>query len=812
MLILVVMIAIGPLFPARKGDAYMQFDSKTIGEQRLFDKGKDKVAKDSSKAKFFIVWGIKGGGFHGQLSIENGEFTAVEPWQWEPADVLNADDKRHISWIGNVYSGTDGLQFMATGSMRTTFRLRFTVPYKVDATLTWQDVSQGEGKIIPLGREHDFVAYGSGDIRRGPRKCRSVSLPSVFEPPAVPQENVTDLPDDWFEHKSSVSIFLSKKVAGEIIARRVSKNSGRLYLKIYCKEGPLTGRADINYAGIRLASVELDGSLWLSLTPRIDTLDVNVDQSDAKTSLNIPTTLVEVRGSKLFVNGEPFLVKGTLPRDLNDEDAAYLKSLGANTLRLEPGKQFQYLHRHGFMAIASCHSGPGKLCEKAGAEEEFREGIAEYLKRSLPMARQAAGNLHTLLIQLGNEQVTGQDPWLYRFRPPHSFERLDYLLTELYNAVKPLDPMLPLGYSNCAFGYIAPDFLNVYLHNTYLDNDRNWPPLEEFMALQGCDRRPYIHTEFGANVYMPQVHLHGPNSPVLEKIHAWNYPNRWNTYLAAGTIGGTNYCLYDYDYSKVNPNSWDRGFTNFGIMTFDRKPKLACWELWHLWRDFEVSPDKKGALRIGYKREYPARNCRLTIRTQTGRKTIDLGDFPPDSVRSFSTPIETDSFRWQIDYTTHGGLPMMATGAYPESMEAEDFLERLKSRDTYPFLRELLDAEVITTDGQPAPPTLKEMEREDGIVPIAFRKPNGVVYLTVFTRKQPEKGIYEEGVDLDLAFNGVITAVDELTGQPKDAPVEVERVTNGLRLKNVRAPYLPAQYTNRSKTPITLPVFRITPK
>ena len=35
-----------------------------------------------------------------------------------------------------------------------------------------------------------------------------------------------------------------------------------------------------------------------------------------------------------------------------------------------------------------------------------------------------------------------------------------------------------------------------------------------------------------------------------------------------------------------------RQFTNFGIMTFDRKPKLACWELWHLWRDFEVKPSE----------------------------------------------------------------------------------------------------------------------------------------------------------------------------------------------------------------------------
>ena len=69
------------------------------------------------------------------------------------------------------------------------------------------------------------------------------------------------------------------------------------------------------------------------------------------------------------------------------------------------------------------------------------------------------------------------------------------------------------------------------------------------MTLQGCDRRPYIHTEFGANTYMPQLHLGGPNSPVLEKPHAWNYPHRWASYQSAGAQGAANYCLYDYDGS-----------------------------------------------------------------------------------------------------------------------------------------------------------------------------------------------------------------------------------------------------------------------
>ena len=557
------------------------------------------------------------------------------------------------------------------------------------------------------------------------------------------------------------------------------------------------------------------GGLWGGAR-RVDTVVLRVTCPGAgplDTVLVAPTTLVEVRGARLFLNGEPFLIKGTLPRDLVDADAAFLKALGANTLR---GRQcVAYAERYGFMCIAAVHGGPGRFCERSFAptEEEFQGKLDLYLDRVRPNLAPAVASPNTLVLQVGNEQIMGADPWGLRTGAVRPAERLDELLTRVYNLVKPLAPMLPVGYSNCAFGYIAPGFLEVYLHNTYLDHDRGWPPITEFMALQGCDRRPYIHTEFGANVYMPQAHLRAPNSPVLEKIHAWNYPHRWRTYLDAGTIGGTNYCLYDYDYSEVDPNAWDKGYTNFGIMTFDRKPKLACWELWHLWRDFAVAPaaEGNGAVLIRYGRDYQARGCRLTLRTGTEQRTHRLEDFAPNSQRVVDVGLAADRFRWQMDYTTHGGLPMMAVGAHPRTVEEGDFLRRLSTRDTYGFLRELFDAEVITMNGVSAPPTLKEMEREDGVVPVAFRKPNGVVYLTLFTRRKPPAGAYARDVSVETAFEGPVERVDELTGRPTDDPVRSERRPGGVRLVGLDVPYLPASYTHRSSQPVSLPVFRVRP-
>ncbi len=138
-------------------------------------------------------------------------------------------------------------------------------------------------------------------------------------------------------------------------------------------------------------------------------------------------------------------------------------------------------------------------------------------------------------------------------------------------------------------------------------------------------------------------------------------------------------------------------------------------------------------------------------------------------------------------------------------------MERLKARDTYGFLNELFDARVVAADGRSDVTTLAEMEREDGVVPVAFRKPNGLVYLTVFHRRRPKQGWYHDGVTVDVSFRGAVTRVDQLTGEPVDLPVSVEETPAGLRLKDLRVPFLPKGYTARAPEKVELPVYRITP-
>jgi hypothetical protein len=190
---------------------------------------------------------------------------------------------------------------------------------------------------------------------------------------------------------------------------------------------------------------------------------------------------------------------------------------------------------------------------------------------------------------------------------------------------------------------------------------------------------------------------------------------------------------------------------------------------------------------------------------------ISLDDFAPGTKRTIDLSAP-GGFRWKLDFTTHSGLLNQAAGAWPADLEQSDFLQRLKTRETYPFLNELFDTQVLKADGNPAPPTLAEMSNADGIIPVALRKPSGVTYLLLITReKADENGPLREGVTIDLAFAGKVEKVDDMTGQALPDAVDTTRIAGGVRLHNIQAARIPGAIGQRCKTPFKLPIYRITP-
>jgi hypothetical protein len=629
------------------------------------------------------------------------------------------------------------------------------------------------------------------------------------------------LSDERERDQAPVVVQLTQAPAGELSVRRVSRGDGRLYLEVRSAAGPLSGAATVTRGDQQLGRAQLDGSLWLSLKPAMGRISIPVFAAGAKEPvlLTAPATLVEVRGRRIFLNGEPFLLKGATGQVSSQRDADYVHCLGLNTLRglgALPGAE-----QYGFMTIASLNFGgaaPTKMFQAPDAQ--FSQGVPKCLAWLREYSAAPIASPATLILQLGNER-TGAGPGLPGTVPlSRARQHVCQLLAEARNAVKSTAPMLPVGYANQDLGFLAPDCMDVYMHNSFLHKDRYNYSWEEFMRWQGCvppegkagEGRPFVNSEFGANRYLCQAYHGGPNNPFLEKIHAWNLPCRWAEFMDHGTVGGAIYCLRDLDSPR------DQGCSCFGILTHDGQPKLACWEVSHMWRDFEVEVAEKSLI-LTSKRDYWARHCRLTLRPLGGEAvTRELEDFAPRSQRTlaFGTLARgglEKGVRWSMDFTTHSGLVNKATGAWPKELEEGDFLESLKARDTYPFLRELFDTEVLMGSGKPAPRTLVEMTNGDGLIPVALRKRNGVTYLLVIARENPNKnGSLREGVNIDVAFQGKVVKVDDMTGQPLPGEkVDAEPIAGGVRLKNIKAGRIPGPIGERAAAPFMLPVYRISP-
>ena len=178
-------------------------------------------------------------------------------------------------------------------------------------------------------------------------------------PVALPvPENPVEIGDDWDDADRGVSVRLSEKPAGALSVRRMSHDDGRLYLEIRSASGKLSGNAEVMQGSKSLNSGPVKGSIWLSLKPKIGKIAIAVFVGDAKEPITLtsPTTLVEVRGRRIYLNGEPFLLKGATGSVSTQADADYVHSLGLNTFR--GLNSVASCERFGFMSIASLNMPP----------------------------------------------------------------------------------------------------------------------------------------------------------------------------------------------------------------------------------------------------------------------------------------------------------------------------------------------------------------------------------------------------------------------------------------------------------------------
>jgi len=322
------------------------------------------------------------------------------------------------------------------------------------------------------------------DILSGAKLPAPIPLP-------VPQTPIA-LPADWSGHGNAgvppaLSIRFSNPPPGDLFIRRISNNDGLLYLEIYCLNKKLTGDAEIQFAGKPLARANLDtaptGSLWFSLKPKIGKITVIISRDGKTSHFAPPTTLVEIRDRQIFLNGEPFLMKGVTGGPEDAQVADYIRTIGINTLR---GSQAaRDAGEYAFMSIASANPLNRLMAHLNASADVFEREAQDYLASVPERTAEARENPNVLILQLGNEVSDGDGtpPGKQSLNTPRV--RLMRMLVATRNIAKQFCPMLPTGYANHDKCLLIPDALDVYMHNTFLEKDRAKFPLKTFLELQG---------------------------------------------------------------------------------------------------------------------------------------------------------------------------------------------------------------------------------------------------------------------------------------------------------------------------------------
>ena len=289
------------------------------------------LKSSADQTELYILWGLYGK-WDGQLEISHGKLNRVLTYSFEEeySDRLLQADETRASWLSGVAGQFDGLHLFAETGPATHIRIR--TPYG-ERELAISDFPADKDAEISFHPGKQFLIIGRGDPAAGPKNALpAFPLPLIYQSPK-PVESVR-LPDRWWRNPQPLRIDLSEMTSASPTVRRVSNNDGRLYLEIAVGTG-FKGTAAFKYGPGELGMRRGPGPFWLAMEPRVARLAIEVttpktEGKPAVCRISAPTTLVETRKTRLYVNGEPFLVKGTLPRDLNDADAAYLKSLGAN--------------------------------------------------------------------------------------------------------------------------------------------------------------------------------------------------------------------------------------------------------------------------------------------------------------------------------------------------------------------------------------------------------------------------------------------------------------------------------------------------
>jgi len=436
-----------------------------------------------------------------------------------------------------------------------------------------------------------------------------------------------------------------------LMARLKVESKSREPLRVGYRIQDDAGAAELQWHDVPDGNVELPIEADIEMGFATKSLIVNLQGRDAcHVERRFSTALIEIRNGRLFLNGEPFLLKGVIPSFRTaqidvplEAGLRQIKDLGANTIRLyhQPTDEIRRLARElSLMLVVQPNDSTWMNIDMAETGSDKRLAA-----RYQELVDATEGEPQILIDNLGNELelTTNRDA------------ASSNIAKAVRRARRSEEYRFPLSYSTYGIFYDYPlDLVGINMLDT---GNVYW---RDGLRLLRDKQRAFYASEFGGFVAFYES--------VDPLIRARRIRNYWDRLTSAGSSGAIFFQSHDNWAQPVmqgfnDPFRPEQPDDLRGVWDHNNKPKFVHQVLKRLYADVDLAwatptvvQDADGSRRtaqIRNRRAYDLRDLTVTY----GGETVFEGHLAPGTGASFEILCSHESHaEFMVTHTTHRGL------------------------------------------------------------------------------------------------------------------------------------------------------------
>ena len=405
---------------------------------------------------------------------------------------------------------------------------------------------------------------------------------------------------------------------------------------------------------------------------KMKTLDSSGTALVCDLPVSIPTSKLETKNGKLWLNGEPFLIKGVVPTFASPQvnidltvGMRQIKALGANAVR--------FYHR-ATPALVDAATRAGLLLIEQPDESTWDNAhidqaadLKNLVRRYTRLLEERQSNPYSLLIHFGNELELGsRSSTKLPILRDQVLPGLRTSVNEAWNSPVKNTSWIQTYSTYLAVGRYPLDILGVNMLDT---GSTYWNQALKRIQTEGV---PFYASEFGGFVAAQEV------PPTQIRIRRME--DQWAALTASGSSGAVVFESHDNwaqpTFNEVNdPFSPDHPDDVRGIWDPKNRPKPEKETVERIFSDVQatlLTSNSGGlSLRIQNIRPYVLSDVRVRSDFPT---PIVIGTLKPGesrtiplsaAERSLLKPLPDGRVRWTFEGSTHHGLPFQSIQLTP---------------------------------------------------------------------------------------------------------------------------------------------------